>query len=320
MSQAVMAAVLALFLADPQVQTQDRPEADILAPIDVTGRLAGMDLETRVDSYVNAVAAPVGNWGPARWDRRRPLCIGAANFQPEAARQVIDRIAALAAEVDLRIAPPGCRRTQVLIIASNDGAAAATAAVTLNRRLFAPQVDDMAFGRGALEAFQTGQRPIRWWQVNTPVDPDTGQRLVRLPGENMGDRNPLKQNEKPDNVSLKPFASRLYGHYRNDLRNVVIIVDTEQLGGVSFDQWADYVAMLALAQVATDVDVRGHDSILALFDETTAVAGLTDWDRAYLDALYRAQLDSQSQNARLGAVERLMERTAARSQAAVEQD
>ena len=92
----------------------------------------------------------------------------------------------------------------------------------------------------------------------------------------------------------------------------MIIVDVPRLGEVEFSQLGDFIAMLALTQVAPNFDVAGHNSILGVFDRPQAVFGLTEWDRAYLRGLYRARLDGVSQNSRLGALEREMQRAAER--------
>lgn len=308
MSLALLALVAALSAGqDQNVQTPSG--STVLPPIDVTGRIAGADLETRIDDFVGQVAAPIGDdWGPARWNRRRPLCIGAASFQPEAARQLIDRVAAVAAEVDLRIADPGCDPVHIMIVATNDGPGMARALVQTSRPLFVGGGDGMDLGRRALERFQTGERPVRWWQVSQPVDETTGMRTTRRVGDNMlRGENPENQNEDPENVILRPYATRLSNQSRDDLRNVMIIVDVPRLGEVSFSQLADFVAMLALAQIDPDLEVADHDTILAVFDRPQDIPGLTDWDRAYLRGLYDARLDGVSQNSRLGALERAAE-------------
>ena len=144
----------------------------VLAPVDVTGRARGLNLETRIDDFVGQVAAPIGDdWGPARWNRRIPLCVGAVNFRPEAARQLIDRVATAAAEVDLRIANPGCGPAHVMIVATNDGAGTARALVERSQRLFVGGGDGMDLGRAALERFQSGDRAVRCGTSASPSMP-----------------------------------------------------------------------------------------------------------------------------------------------------
>lgn len=290
----IATALMAAALQDPPQRPE--PEVAQVEDIEVVGRRSAMTIEERVDDFVDTIAAPVGEYGPARWHRR--VCIGAINFQPAAAQQIVDRVSQVAMQVGLTPGDPGCK-PQVMIVATNNGPEMAAGLVQLDRRLFVRGGSGMDLGRQALASFQSNDRPVRWWHVSTPVDADTGQRAVALPGD---DPDPFKR------IMIHKFtASRLRSALRDDLRNIVIIIDIAKLGGASFAQVSDYVALLALAQINPNVDVRGHDTILNLFDRSGAVQGLTDWDMAYLHGLYDAELDTVSQVSRLGAVERGME-------------
>ncbi|MGD9981985.1 MAG: hypothetical protein AB7T58_15455, partial [Hyphomonadaceae bacterium] len=57
----------------------------------------------------------------------------------------------------------------------------------------------------------------------------------------------------------------------------------------------DYIAMVTLAQVNPDADASGYPSSMNLFASRGSAANqLTDWDLAYLDALYATDRDSAS--------------------------
>ncbi len=60
------------------------------------------------------------------------------------------------------------------------------------------------------------------------------------------------------------------------------------LSGVTRGQLADYVAMVGLAQLNADLQLGDAPTILTLFSGTpqAASAGMTDWDQAFLKALY----------------------------------
>lgn len=305
----LLAALLALALSaqDAPPRTEQDDAAMQLPTVEVQGRLAGMNLETRIDDYVGAVAAPISEYGygPARW--HRDVCVGAINFQPAAARVIVDRVSEVAVSLGLRSEAPGCD-PQVLIVATNDGPGTATGLVERRRRLFDLGGEGMDLGSRALARFQSNDRAVRWWHISLPGDADTGGRIVRLPGD--GSSSDLK-----DVILVEKFiASRIYSERRDNLIRVVIIVDTSRLGETTFAQLADYVAMLSMAQINPDVDVRGHDSILNLFRDPAGVQGLTDWDMAYLGGLYAARLDSVSTVSRMGAVEAAMERRERRRQ------
>ena len=62
-------------------------------------------------------------------------------------------------------------------------------------------------------------------------------------------------------------------------------------------QFADYVAMVGLAQLKPSDSLADAPTILKLFNGSpqAAPAGMTDWDRAYLKALYTTEPASHGQ-------------------------
>ena len=53
-------------------------------------------------------------------------------------------------------------------------------------RLFRTGASGTDRGVRALREFQNNDRPVRWWTVSVPVDEDSGQIAVRLPGYKSG--------------------------------------------------------------------------------------------------------------------------------------
>ena len=84
----------------------------------------------------------------------------------------------------------------------------------------------------------------------------------------------------------------------------------------------DYAAMVVLAQVDPRADYSDQPTVLNLFGDPQNVTGLTDWDRAYLQALYEAEPDRASAAAQEAAVaERLQKgRRAAANQQDAQSD
>jgi len=72
---------------------------------------------------------------------------------------------------------------------------------------------------------------------------------------------------------------------------VVVVVDRARLTGVSQKQFADYVAMVSLAQIKRTAHLGDARTILRLFDgpPESAPEGLSDWDQAFLRMLYTPQ-------------------------------
>jgi len=239
-------------------------------------RMSEIDDELRIyirDFIGEVVKTPQGR-GYARWHRQ--VCVGVHNLQSDAAQYIVDRISALALEVGLEPEEPGCA-PDVLVIFTTDGAQLATTMVENEPRLFRPggPMPDMTLSRAALEDFKSSQRAVRWWHVSMPVDARTGQGAVAVP--QAGGRYPTIAVDGP---------SFIHSGIRDDLRYVIIIVDGTKLSGTTWQQIADYLAVVSLAQVSPDANPEAFDSILNLFANPKAYSGLTDWDRSYVHALY----------------------------------
>ena len=250
-----------------------------LGEIEVTGR----SLDTMIRNFVDEVAEPNHRRGLARWDDR--ICVGVANLRTEPAQYIVDRVSTVAEDLGVIPGEPGCT-PNVIIVASDDPSALARELVSERRRAFRMGGSGMDRGGDALEAFVTSDRPVRWWQVSMPTDSESGGRATRIPGECHGacsspmDMAPIIQTFA---------ASRLQTQIVDYIFRTVVILDVNQVGRVSGQQLADYVAMVTLAQIDPDADTSRYASILNVFDDPETATGLTDWDQAYLQGLYDAE-------------------------------
>lgn len=239
----------------------------------------GRRLEALVRSFVHDVSQPANRRGLARWNR--PICVGVVNLRNEVGQYVIDRISDVARELDVQAGEPGCR-PNILIVATSDGAALASAVVADRPRNFDLHHNGTDAGTRAFRNFRTGDQPVRWWQTSMPVDTDSGLRAVRLPG----DIDPATGQPVAPSINIRG-ASRIRTQIRDDMIRSIIILDVERLGRANVVQLADYLALVALAQVDAEADTSAYPTILNLFaDPESAPPGLTDWDRSYLVALY----------------------------------
>lgn len=295
-----LSAVLALTFAlaagtasaqEPLTQTPPaRPPAQ-LDDVVVEGR----QLEALVRNFVTEVSNPANNRGLARWNR--PICVGAVNLRNDVGQYVVDRISDVARELEVEAGEPGCR-PNILIVAADDGAALASAIVEDRPRNFDLRHNGTDAGTRAFRNFRTGDQPVRWWQISMPIDSETGGRAVRLPG----DIDPA--SGQPAAPAIHVFAaSRLRTQIRDDMVRSVIIIDVERLAGANLIQLGDYLALVALAQVDAEADTSAFPTILNLFaDPASAPAGLTDWDRSYLTALYEHDQLRINRNSQVRAV------------------
>lgn len=283
-------AALSLMAQDPQVAPQTPPEEEPiqLESIEVTGR----PLDQLIGEFVDEVGEPNRNRGLARWDGT--VCVGVANLKTEAAQYLSDRVSTVAEDLGLRVGGPGCT-PNILIVATNDGAGMARSLVERQGRAFRMGGAGMDRGGDALEDFQETDRPIRWWQLSLPVDADTGDRAVRLPGDC---RNACTEaKDMAPQISVFS-ASRLRTQIVDNLFRTIVVVDVDEVSELSILQLADYIAMVSLAQVDPDADTMAYSSILNVFQAPDDSASLTAWDQAYLGGLYGAERNEA--NARAG--------------------
>ena len=286
----VLAAVPTAVPAQPAATEGEAPSAaetdssQVIDEVIVRGRRLSEiddDLRLHINAFLDEVALPMRGRGYARWDRE--VCVGVHNLEQTAAQYVVDRISSLALEVGLEPGEPGCRPQVNVIFATNAGEVSAQL-VEREPRLFrlAAGFLDTDLGLGALDEFVKSDKPVRWWHVSLPVDARTGNAALELPQT----RGNCGAPRCPPMVSVAG-PSRLHSGIVDEFQYVIIVVDGSKLAGkTTWQQLADYLAVVSLAQIDPETDPAAFDSILNLFSNPAAYSGLTDWDRSYVRALY----------------------------------
>lgn len=273
-------AVLASAASAQAPQSSSRPR-DQDVQITVTA-----PTEQAIQSFVrNVASAPQYVDQMGRWDRR--ICPGVIGLQREQAQFIVDRIARRAIQVGLQPGNPGCR-ADIAIFVTPDSQLFARRFVHDFGRVLARYHDVQVStpGEAALEEFQNGTRPVRWWHVTEMLmrnghlfdaaiaPPDHG---MHVPGT-VGQVNASAPMVRSD-------GTRLRRPTHEDFQRVIIVVDARQVAGVRVDALSDYLAMVALAQLNPNQDVSGFPTILNLFSTpsgSSAPAQMSDWDVAYL--------------------------------------
>ncbi len=255
---------------DPPVQ--DPPEARV-DDIVVLGR----PLDQAARDFVYSLSVPPRGRGLARW--RGTVCVGVVNLRGEAAQYLADVISTRAQDLGLRIGAPGCS-PNVIITFADDGAGMARAMVRAEPAAFRVGGSGMDLGRAALGRFQEGDAAVRWWHMALPINSETGQIAVRIPGETDSEGNPSAP-------SISTFGSLLTTIVRDDLNKVIVIVDVDGVAHLTAPQLADYLSMVALAQIDPRGDTSAFPTILNVLDNPAATDSMTEWDLAFLEALYR---------------------------------
>jgi hypothetical protein len=83
--------------------------------------------------------------------------------------------------------------------------------------------------------------------------------------------------------------------------DVFVVVDQVRLREVTRGQFADYVALVGLADIKPDAHLGDAQTILKLFDGAPQAAplGLSDWDQAFLKSLYATEQISKAQRSHI---------------------
>lgn len=277
----VLAAALA-FTAAPALAQQ--PPQDAEDRVTVEGRKP----EDAVRAFVAEVGAAPSGTNLARWDRK--VCVGVMNLKTEYAQKLADEVSLAAVKVGLEPGEPGCN-ANVLILADSEADALASRLVKDSLRHLAPPDNDAgSLGRSELRKFEVSDAPVRWWHVSQTVMTDTGQAI--------------KDGKQ---VTVRQMG-RTRKNVREDMVHVLIILDTQKIGVVSFASLADYISVVALAQIDAGADMHEFPSVLNLFankegDRTTR---MTQWDLDYLKALYAVDGSASSATREARQIERQM--------------
>ncbi len=278
--------MIELFLAGVLLATPPQTPAPAVSqdPVQLEDVIvSGRSLDSLIRDFVGEVAEPNRNRGLARWEDR--ICVGVANLEGEIAQYLSDRISTVATDLGLDAGAPGCT-PNLLVIATADAGDLARQLTEERRRAFRMGGAGMDRGGAALRDFVETDRPVRWWQMSIPVDSETGDIAVRIPGVCTGDCLDAADYAPQTAVAS---ASRLTTQIVDNLTRAIIIVDVDQVSGVSALQLADYIAMVSLAQIDPTADTSSYASILNVFAAPEASDSLTDWDLAYLGGLYAAE-------------------------------
>lgn len=281
MIRIVLAAVLAAAMAAPAF-AQQTPESEDRVTIEA--RRA----EEAVRAFVAEVGSAPSGTNLARWDRK--VCVGVMNLKTEYAQKLADEVSLAAVKVGLEPGEPGCK-ANVLVLADSEADALASRLVKDSlKQLVPPDNRSGSLGRSPLRKFEVSDAPVRWWHVSQTVLTDNGQAV--------------KDGKQ---VTVRQMG-RLKKNIREDMVNVLIILDTKKIGVVSFASLADYVSVVALAQIDAEADMQEFPSVLNLFsnkagDRTTR---MTQWDIDYLTALYAVEGDASSATREARRIEREM--------------
>ncbi len=248
---------------------------------EVTVTANRVELEKRVSKYIYQITKLENGEGIPRW--RVPVCPLVAGIPQQEGEFTLERLSDIARTAGIRLADEHCR-ANLLIFVTPD-----------TQHFFAgmtPQTRLLTFAGAhpsVIDEFIKTPRPVRVWYKTIMLTPD-GKTLGFTDRSEISDRTFGVPKVAPDTSYAR--ISAVWGMAR-----VLVVVDQKRLQGVSRGQFADYVAMVSLAQIKPGTRLGDAPTILKLFDGAPQAApdGISEWDQAFLKSLYATESTSKGQ-------------------------
>jgi hypothetical protein len=219
-----------------------------------------------------------------------PLCFATGGLPRSMLIDVANRLVSNAQQAKLRLAGERCK-ANVVVMFVDDGKAEAASIAKRHSGIFGDAQPS------EIRRILDEPGPVHVWTAAEIRSRDGDRLMPNLNG--------------PPTLKV-PIASHIVLPVRRDMLYSVILIDRKAVIGRSLDQVADYATMRTLAAVRPK-GATGGDTILTLFDPEPArpPAGMTDFDRSYLSALY-AGAGNQRAGTKIGQIARsIIKQTAA---------
>jgi len=245
-------------------------------------------LERRVHDFVVEITSGGPDASLQRWTG--PVCPLVAGLTAEQGEGVLRRVTQMASKAGAKLAPAHCEPNLVIVVTPDP-----PALIEAWRSRTQGKIFNGAAPMTVRHFIETSQ-PVRVW-YNTEVTSEDGARLSSpsLLAPVSGTTDPVPVNNQADDTRLALPALTNFG-------SVILIVDARSLQHLKVGQLADYVGMVGLGRLDTHAHTTDAPTILNLFtstDQESLPAGLTEWDEAYLHALYHTRMSSRMQRSEI---------------------
>lgn len=237
-------------------------------------RMSEREVRQEARGFVTTFAAPSFNDQYARWNL--PICPVVQGLSPEHAKIVVDKIRLIATEAGARVAKPACDGN-IVIVFTDDARAVYRKVAARRTQMFQYN----AVTPDEHKVLSESDMPVRWWYGRALAD------AFGVPASH--DRSPVAGGDfNSGSVMIYGGGSNIRSNVRVDQTAVAALVDVKLAEGVRLDALAAYIGMVTLAAHRIPVRPVAVTSIVNLFDaERAPETDLTEWDRAYLKALYK---------------------------------
>lgn len=272
---ALLALLLLLFATlGPAARAADSPTKAKLPTVTVEAARA---LRLKVDRFVTSVA--IQPWGDSLYRWTEPVCPLVAGLPKAQGEFVLARISKAARDAHAPLGGRDCDANLYVVAVGFDPSPMLKTWWAHNPRMYNSQ-----HGIEPIERFIQSTLPIRAW-YNTYQGCEAGDAAtytlatVILP-------QIFKPGQGPPGCETDLRSRIVRMSTASDITSALIVVDGRQLKNVNLRQMADYIALIGLADLRSDVGSTAVPSILDLFGHGKPPQGLTPWDRAFLYSLY----------------------------------
>lgn len=253
------------------------------APLPGVTVTARRELERQVATFVYHIAARQNEAGGdgrgeslPRW--QVPVCPMVQGLSRDEGEFVLWRISDVARTAGVPLAGEHCRPNLVVAMTVDPA--------KLLRQLPAHDLRLMFgdSGPGVIGEFISEPRAVRVW-YSADMETSFGQPPQTMRPE------PYQHPDLAHPTIYEATHSRLQSNVVWTLSRVFVIVDQTRLRGVSRGQFADYVAMVGLADIQPGAQLGDAQTILKLFDGAPEAAppAMSAWDQAFLKSLYATE-------------------------------
>lgn len=238
-------------------------------------------------SWATAVDRPLELW-------RRPVCLAVAGLRPEG-EFIFRRFTQTLTEAGVTVGKNGCA-PNLIVVVTTEPEAFLSAWRKRDKRLFGSANPEL------VSQFFTRPLPVRVWYNTGFAGEDASGGAPSSPlssaaaagggpgGATSSTQTQLMLLDIPT-FQEQSGGTRLSLTAVPDLSSVIAVVDLKRCEGIGWGALTDYIAMASLSNVDLSTNFGDMPSVLALFSApgNPRLTGLTNWDRAYLKALYHSR-------------------------------
>jgi len=251
-----------------------------LQEVTVTAQRA--KLAQRVSKFVEHIAAAEDANGLPRWNG--PVCPLVLGFNEQTDHYVHTRVIEVARAAGLPRARDKCHANLIVLVTASPKKFFRGLGPGVRRDLFGDVFNACShLSNLEIDEFSATPRAVSVWYQTLTTD-DWG-----------------KPAGSGKFCTVSSDASHILRGALYDFSRVWVIADYSRLRGVSLEQFASYVAMVALAKIRLGAHTGDSPSILTLFRGKPQAApdGLTDWDELFLKSLYSTGRETKLQTSEI---------------------